>query len=81
MFGQQLTVEFYMNISVSRSMGGVGAVVLVAIGIFIDRNNLTNTDLILLGICLLLNSIGITIGELVDLKRVEIGGVNGRNNF
>ena len=70
-----------MNISVSRSMGGVGAVVLVAIGIFIDRNNLTNTDLILLGICLLLNSIGITIGELVDLKRVEIGAVNGRNNF
>jgi hypothetical protein len=62
-------------------MGGVGAVVLVAIGIFIDRNNLTNTDLILLGICLLLNSIGITIGELVDLKRVEIGAVNGRNNF
>lgn len=61
-----------MKISASRSMGGIGVVILLAIGLFIDRSNLTNTDWILLGVCFLLQNIGITVGELVDLKRIEM---------
>ena len=62
----------------AKTTGAIGLVILLVIGIFLDKSNLTNTDYLLIGICFFLNFIGIAVGglgdvvgELLDIKREE----------
>ena len=55
----------------SKTMGAIGFAILIFLGIFLDKSNLTNTDYLLIGICFFLNCIGTAVGELIDFKRVE----------
>jgi hypothetical protein len=62
----------------AKTTGAIGFVILLTVGIFLDKSNLTNTDYLLVGVCLLLNFIGIAVGalgdvvgELLEVKREE----------
>jgi hypothetical protein len=55
----------------SKTMGAIGFVILVFLGIFLDKSKLTNTDYLLIGITLILHCIGTAVGELIDFKRAE----------
>ena len=39
----------------AKTTGAIGFVILLTVGIFLDKSNLTNTDYLLIGVCFFLN--------------------------